>query len=171
MPSARKSPALDLSALLQKLNDAQIEFILVGGLAAVVQGAPITTFDLDIVHHRSDKNIKRLFKLLKSLEAFHRRPDDRIIEPLEMDLRGTGHLLLTTCYGPLDILSVIEQGLGYEELLPYTVGVEFKGHQLHVLSLEAMIRLKHESTDPNEQYRLKVYQETQRLQTNRRRSE
>jgi hypothetical protein len=111
MPSARKSPELDLSALLQKLNDAQIEFILVGGLAAVVQGAPITTF-------------------------------------------------------VLDILSVIEQGLGYEELLPYTVGVEFKGHQLHVLSLEAMIRLKHESTDPHERYRLKVYQETLRLQTN-----
>jgi hypothetical protein len=58
MPSARKPPVSDLSALLKKLNEASIKFILVGGLAAVVQGAPITTFDLDIVHRRSDENIK-----------------------------------------------------------------------------------------------------------------
>ncbi len=165
MPSARKPPVSDLSALLKKLNEASVEFILVGGLAAVVQGAPITTFDLDIVHRRSDENIKRLIKFLKSVDAYQRRPDDKIIEPAEMDLKGTGHLLLTSCYGPLDILSVIEKGLGYQELLPSTVEIEFKGRKIYVLSLETMIRLKHGSTDPNEQYRLKIYKQTLRLQT------
>ena len=163
MPSARKPPVSDLSALLKKMNDARIEFILVGGLAAVVQGAPITTFDLDIVHHQSDKNIKRLFKFLKSVDAYQRRFDDKIIKPDEMDLRGKGHLLLTTCFGPLDILCVIEKSLGYDELLPSAIEIEFKGRKTYVLSLETMIRLKHESTDPNEQYRLKIYRETLRL--------
>jgi hypothetical protein len=155
----------DLSALLKKLSEAGIEFILVGGLAAVVQGAPITTFDLDIVHRQSDENVKRLTKFLKTVDAYQRRLDDKIVAPLAMDLRGTGHLPLTTCYGPLDILSVIEKGLGYEELIPSTVEIEFKGHQIHVLKLETMIKLKHESNDPNEQYRLKVYRETLRMKT------
>ena len=48
MPSHPK--AADLPALLATLCDAEVEFIIVGGVAAVLQGVPITTIDLDIVH-------------------------------------------------------------------------------------------------------------------------
>ena len=49
MPSDKgKTENEGLSALLEGLINAGIEFILVGGLAAVVQGAPITTMDVDI---------------------------------------------------------------------------------------------------------------------------
>ena len=49
MPSRKKNlQAADLSALLKGLSEAGVEFIVVGGLAAVAQGAPVTTFDLDI---------------------------------------------------------------------------------------------------------------------------
>ena len=49
MPSDKgKTENAGLSALLEGLINAGIDFILVGGLAAVVQGAPITTMDLDI---------------------------------------------------------------------------------------------------------------------------
>ena len=44
----RHPSAADLPALLAKLCDAGVEFIVVGGAAAVIQGAPITTNDLDI---------------------------------------------------------------------------------------------------------------------------
>ena len=48
MPSDKgKTENAGLSALLESLINAGIEFILVGGLAAVVQGAPITTMDVD----------------------------------------------------------------------------------------------------------------------------
>jgi hypothetical protein len=51
MPSINKNPQVsDLSALLKGLNEAGVEFVLVGGVAAVAQGAPVTTFDLDIVN-------------------------------------------------------------------------------------------------------------------------
>ena len=44
MPTgSKKSTALDLSAILEGLLEADIKFISVGGLAAVVQGAPVTT--------------------------------------------------------------------------------------------------------------------------------
>lgn len=43
--SSKKSIGTDLSAVLEGLIKADVEFILVGGLAAVVQGAPVTTKD------------------------------------------------------------------------------------------------------------------------------
>jgi len=46
---------------LRSLFEGGVEFILVGGVAAVVRGAPINTFDVDIVHSRSPENVARLF--------------------------------------------------------------------------------------------------------------
>jgi hypothetical protein len=48
MPSnSKKTKGADLSAILESLIKADIQFILVGGLAAVIQGAPVTTMDID----------------------------------------------------------------------------------------------------------------------------
>ncbi len=56
MPSNSKNPkAANLGTLLKGLKEAGVDFILVGGVAAVAQGAPVTTIDLDIVH-RCRKN-------------------------------------------------------------------------------------------------------------------
>jgi len=47
MPTSSEKPTvLDLSAILEGLLKADIKFILVGGLAAVVQGSPVTTMDV-----------------------------------------------------------------------------------------------------------------------------
>ena len=163
MSTRTKPSKIDLNALLKGLNAAHIEFVLVGGLAAVIQGAPVTTFDLDIVHRQTDKNIKKLTKFLKSVRAIQRRPDKKILEPNEKDLRGTGHLLLATCFGPLDILGSIEKGLGFDELLPSAIEIEFQGYPTYILNLETMVALKRGSKIPKEQYQLQIYEETLRL--------
>ena len=161
MSSKNKKPQiLDLSALLKGLNEAGVEFIIVGGMAAVVQGAPITTFDLDIVHRQTDENIKKLIKFLKSIDAYLRRPDDKLIRPDERDFYSEGHVLLTTCIGPLDVLAVIEKNLGFDDLLPNSVKIEFQGHKVYVLNLETIVALKRESKDPKDQYRLPILEET-----------
>jgi hypothetical protein len=109
MPSRREGPqAANLSALLEGLCKADIEFIVVGGLSAVIQGAPVTTFDLDIVHRQTKENILKLLTFLKSIDACLRRPDDKIIEPTAEDFKAKGHLLLKTKYGTLDVLAFIE---------------------------------------------------------------
>jgi hypothetical protein len=48
---------VDMTLLLTELCRAKVEFVLVGGQAAVTQGAPITTLDVDIVHARNPQNI------------------------------------------------------------------------------------------------------------------
>jgi len=163
MPSIKKPPVSDLSALLKGLSEARIQFILVGGLAAVVQGAPVTTFDLDIVPRQSEKNLARLLQFLEAVDARLRRPDDKILKPQINDLMGGGHVLLTTHFGALDILARIEKGLGYDELLPSTVQIDFKGYTIQILDLETMVAIKRNTTDPEEQYRLKIYETTLRL--------
>ena len=163
MPTGGRKPAsASLSEVLEGLLEAGVDFILVGGLAAVIQGAPVTTMDVDVVHSQSPENIARLLSFLKSVDAVHRRLDERLIEPKERDLSGKGHVLLTTRIGPLDILAVIEGGRSYEELLEHTVEIDFRGHSLRVLDLKTLIELKETSTDPKDKQRLPVLKETLR---------
>jgi len=61
--------------------------------------------DVDIVHKQSSGNIAKLLAFLKSIDAFHCRPDDKVIGPKEGDISGTGHALFTTRLGPLDVLA------------------------------------------------------------------
>jgi hypothetical protein len=158
----KKTTSSDLSAIIEGLIKADVKFILVGGLAAVIQGAPVTTMDVDIVHYRSSENISKLFKFLKSVDAIYRRPDNKIIEPKEDDFSEKGHSLFLTRLGPLDVLAFIEQGKTYEDLLNDTVEIEFRGNTIHVLDIRAMIELKKTSKDPNDKQRLPVLEETLR---------
>ena len=152
----------DLSTLLEGLIEADIKFILVGGLAAVIQGAPVTTMDVDIVHSQSPENISKLFAFLKSIGAFYRRLDDRVIEPNREDLTGRGHALFATRLGPLDVLAVIEEGKAYEDLLEHTIEIEFRGHVVRVLGLKTLVELKKMSKDLKDKQRLPVLKETLR---------
>lgn len=160
--SSKEMTGPDLSAVLEGLIKADVNFILVGGLAAVVQGAPVTTMDVDIVHNRSSENIVKLLAFLKSIGAFHRRLDDKVIEPTERDISGEGHALFSTRLGPLDVLAVIEEGKTYDDLLEHTVDVKFRGHTIKVLDLKIMIELKKASRDPKDKQRLPVLEETLR---------
>jgi predicted nucleotidyltransferase len=163
MPTGgRKPTGAGLSEVLVGLLEAGVDFILVGGLAAVIQGAPVTTMDVDIVHNQSPENIARLLAFLKSVEAVHRRFDDKLIELKEEDLSGKGHVLLTTGIGAIDVLAVIEGGRSYEDLLEHTVDIDFRGHTLRVLDLKTLIELKKTSTDPKDKQRLLVLRETLR---------
>jgi hypothetical protein len=163
MPTGdRRKTSASLGEVLERLLEAGVDFILVGGLAAVIQGAPVTTMDVDVVHSRSPGNIAKLLFFLKSVDAVHRRLDDKLIEPKERDLSGKGHVLLTTRIGPLDVLAVIEGGRSYEDLLAHTVEIDFRGYSLRVLNLKTLIELKKGSTDPKDKQRLPVLKETLR---------
>jgi hypothetical protein len=158
----KKTQEADLSAIIEGLIKAEVQFILVGGLAAVIQGAPVTTMDVDIVHSRSSENISKLFAFLKSIDATYRRPDDKIIAPKEEDFSGMGHALFSTCIGPLDVLAFIEERKTYEDLLKHAIQIEFRGHTIQVLDIKMLIELKKKSKDPKDKRRLPVLEETLR---------
>jgi hypothetical protein len=58
----RTKTTIDFLEVLRVLVAHEIKFIVVGGVSAVLQGAPIATFDLDLVHSRDSENIQRLLR-------------------------------------------------------------------------------------------------------------
>ena len=163
--SSGESPSTvaNLSELLEGLCESGIDFVLVGGLAAVIQGSPITTMDVDIVHKRTPENIDRLMVFLKSMGTVYRRPDDKVFEPVSSDLAGMGRMLFTTRLGPLDVLSYVEGKKTYEDLVSHTVEIPFRGHKIRVLDLTTLVELKRLSRDPKDQQHLAILEETLRL--------
>jgi hypothetical protein len=103
-----------------------------------------------------------LRNLLKSIGAYHRRLDDKVIEPTIEHLSGRGHFLFSTRLGPLDVLATIEKGKTYEDLVSHIVEIEFRGHIIHVLDLDMLVELKKSSNDPRDNQRLPVLEETLR---------
>jgi hypothetical protein len=132
----------DLGELLRTLTTANVEFIIIGGTAAVLHGAPTTTFDLDIVHRRTADNVQRLMDVLSSLDAIVREPTNRRLRPTADILMGPGQLLMSTTLGPLDALGQLHDGRGYDELIRRTVRMGDDSIPLLVLDLETLIEIK-----------------------------
>jgi hypothetical protein len=122
-----------------------VEFIVVGGVSAVLHGAPITTYDLDLVHSRTPENISRLLAVLGELDAFYRGRGDQRVRPDAEHLASPGHQLLMTRYGPLDLLGTIGADHDYEDLLKHSVEYELRGIAFRVLDLETLINVKKEA--------------------------
>jgi hypothetical protein len=108
-------------SMLRVLVEHEVEFIIVGGVCAVLQGAPVTTFDLDIVHRRSPENLTRLLEALQEMDAHYREHKTRKLRPDVSHLSSPGHHLLMTDFGPMDVLGTIDVDLSFEDLLPHTL--------------------------------------------------
>ena len=138
-------PDGDFLTALHALHEGGVEFAVVGGLAAVLQGAPVGTLALEIVPGRDDANVARLLRVLDALGAIYRMQPERRLKPDASHLSSPGHHNLITNCGPLDVLGTIGRGLGYEDLLPHTSEMEIGGGaRVRVLNLATIVALKEE---------------------------
>lgn len=139
-----KVPSPDFLAMLRTLVGYGVDFIIVGGVSAVLHGAPITTFYLDVVHSRSLDNIGRVLSALRDLDAFYRGQGDRRLTPDSTHLASPGRQLLMTRFGPLDLLGTIGEDHDYEDLIQHTTELFVSGLHLRILNLETLIEVKEE---------------------------
>lgn len=154
----------DFREVLRVFIAHDVEFILVGALSAVLQGAPIMTIDVDIVHQRDPANIRALLSALGIIDAHFRGHPGKKLRPTPAHLASPEHQLLNTTWGPLDLLGAIEHGLTYEQLLDDSVQMHLEDDLIQVLSLEKYVALKEESTRPKDLARLPVLREALSLQ-------
>src|SRR5215831_12172942 len=122
MPSLRR--VQNLSELTRRLVEAQVEFVLVGGFAAVAHGATLVTRDVDICCRFSEENLRRIQNALRDVHPVHRlRPDLPLILTPEQCER-LKNLYLKTDLGALDCLGEV-LGIGdFEAVLRQSVEVE-----------------------------------------------
>jgi hypothetical protein len=132
----------DTPGLLEVLGRHGVECIVVGVTAGVLQGAPVVTFDLDVVYRRTEPNLTRLLGALEELEAVFRNTPGRRIAPGRTHLASSGHKLLSTRLGPLDVLGSLDEATGFDELLPHSVIVRVGERDVRVLGLERLIEEK-----------------------------
>jgi predicted nucleotidyltransferase len=151
----------DFLAILRTLREHGVDFVVVGGVAAVLQGAPISTFDLDVVHSREEVNIRRLLTALESLEACFRLQPERRLRPDASHLSSPGHQLLLTRFGPLDLLGEIGRSRTYPELVKRAVEMQVgEGVSVRVLDLETLIAVKEEAAAEKDLAALPVLRRT-----------
>jgi hypothetical protein len=145
----------DIAGLLRLLTDADVEFLVVGMSAAVLQGVPATTLDLDIVHRRTPENVARLEHVLSQLGACARNDlANRKLRPSREALLGNAHLLLQTRLGPLDVLCELGEAVGFDELVQRSELLESDGREIHVLDLPTLIEEKTRANRPKDRIAL-----------------
>lgn len=147
----------DSDAIVEGLHNAGVEFVVVGGAAAVLLSAPVITEDLDIVHQRTPENVARLLSWLLAHGAYHRYDlANRRLPPKEDALLGHGHLNLQTDLGKLDVLCELAEGEGYDEILADTIVIHQGPIPLRVLGLMRLIAVKARAGRPKDRAALPI---------------
>lgn len=141
----------DFEALLGTLAEHEVEFVVVGGLAATVHGSARLTQDVDVVYGRNEKNLARLVEALASFEPYPRGAPPGL--PFEWGvgtLRRGLNFTLTTTLGDIDLLGEVTGGGGYAELLPHSFDIDLFGHRCRCLELPWLIRTKRAAGRPRD---------------------
>lgn len=154
---------LQTKSLLAVLCQADVNFIVIGGMAAVTQGSTFVTADLDICYQRLPLNYERLNE---ALHPFNPRLRDTPPDlPFILDastLKAGLNFTLTTDLGDLDLFGEVA-GLGtYEAAKAYAEEVELYEHCIWVLTLEGLIISKQATGRPKD---LRLLTELKALQT------
>jgi hypothetical protein len=137
--------------LLGALVRADVEFIVVGGLAATIHGSTRLTQDVDVCYARSDANLMRLVSALAPHKPYLRgAPPDLPFEWSAATLRAGLNFTLTTRIGFIDLLGEIAGGGAYEQLLPHSDSVTMFGFSVQCLNLAWLIRTKRAAGRPKD---------------------
>ncbi len=100
--------AVDLEQIIPPLVRARVDFILIGGMAAILHGSARVTFDVDVVYSRTDQNIERLAAALAP-HGPHLRGAPRDL-PFSWDARTSRNGLnftLATNLGDVDLFGEV----------------------------------------------------------------
>lgn len=88
--------------ILRSLGTHGVEYVLIGGLAAVLQGSPLPTYDIDIAPAPSAVNARRLGSALADVHAIALTHDD---DDVQQTLRKHSNVGFSTPFGYIDLHS------------------------------------------------------------------
>lgn len=129
--------------ILQLLINNNIEFVIIGGVAAVAHGSAYSTSDLDICYSRSMENLKKLSDTLYSINAKLRNaPPDIPFTPDVPTLKSGLNFAFVTALGDFDILGEVG-GIGfYQEVKNISNEDIVFGLKCFVLDLDGLLASK-----------------------------
>lgn len=138
--------------LIGALARAGVDFVVIGGVAVVVQASPRFTRDLDISYATDSANLDRLGALLIAVGARLRGiEEDLPFTPDARTLRHAHMLTLSTRHGDLDLLVDPPGSSGYPALRRHADIVDLDGHSVRIASLEDLIEMKRAAGRPQDE--------------------
>lgn len=148
---------INLFEIARLLSQADVDFVIVGGIAIRSHGGNYITEDLDICYSRTRDNLKKLAAVLESLKPRPRGFPEGL--PFVFDwstLRHGTNFTFTTSMGDVDLLGEVK-GIGsFEDLVGESIKVDLDGYSALVLSIPGLIVAKEAAGRPKDEAGLKV---------------
>ncbi len=151
--------ALQPQELLDALARNRVDYVLIGGLAAILHGSSALTNDADICPDPSPENLERLAAALREMKARVRNavePDGVAFSADPEFLQHVQLVNLTTRFGDFDIAFQPAGGQGYADLVRRAVEIEVDGTVVRVASLADIIRSKEAANRPKDRATLPI---------------
>lgn len=154
-------PPRDLGRLIEVLDRHRVEYLVVGGVAAIGYGSTRPTEDVDCVVRRDRANLEHLARALRELNARLRvagmTDADAAALPVQIDpvtLEAAGMSTWMTDAGPFDVLAGLEDADGrvvpFEELAVRATELRGKGFVIRAAALEDVIAAKERANRPKD---------------------
>jgi predicted nucleotidyltransferase len=148
-------PELDIQGILDQLDEADVEYIVIGGVAVGFHGYVRATKDLDVVPAPDDRNLERLVAALRSLNAELDGAGDfeatELPDPLDAEtLALGGNWVLQTRLGRFDVMQWVGDTELWDMLSPSAVEVEMEGVQVRVAGYDDLVVLKKLAARPSD---------------------
>jgi predicted nucleotidyltransferase len=140
---AQPWPEFEPTALLRTLAEHRVDFVVIGGIAAIAHGSARLTQDLDITYATGASNLRVLGAALIGLKARLRGVDEDVpFVPDEPTLRRTSLLTLATSEGPLDLLAQPPGAPPYEDLRREAQQIAIGDATVLVASIDDLVAMK-----------------------------
>lgn len=154
----------NLSELTRRLVESQVEFVLIGGFAAVAHGATLVTRDVDICCRFSEANLKRIQHALSQLHPVHRSRPDLPLDLTPEQCSSLKNLYLKTDLGVVDCLSEV-RGIGdFDAVVEQSVEVNLPFGPCRILDIEGLIRAKEAMNRDHDRITVRQLREIKRRQ-------
>lgn len=139
-----------LNHLLARLLHGQVDFVLVGGLAAAIHGSSLNTRDVDVCIRLCLENLVRLQTAVADLHPVHRsRPDIPFAVTADNWTRYK-NLYLKTDLGIIDCLGEVLAVGGYEEALSHSIVLNLPIGPCRILDIDTLIKAKEAMGRPHD---------------------
>lgn len=156
-------PDFNPEPILGVLDEHGVRYVVIGAIAAIAQGYPLNTGDLDITPARDRDNLERLATTLRKLEAKLRVSGDPVgVEfPIDADyLDRADSWTLTTRHGDFDILFTPAGTRGFDDLRRGSIPVQIADNEVRMAALLDIIRMKEASARPKDLAQLPALRQT-----------
>jgi hypothetical protein len=158
-----EQPDLDPKSIFAALERHQVRYVVIGAVAAIAQGYPLNTGDLDLTPARDPDNLARLAAALIELDARLRVPSDPagVEFPIDAEyLAQAESWTLVTRFGDLDLLFMPAGTRGYADLRRGARTFEVGGIATQMADLLDIIRMKETSARPKDLAQLPALRQT-----------